>query len=436
MKKFFTLSLISLFLSATALADEPSLTVIEGGEAYGGYMPECISGNGTYVGGSTFMQAMFMSEWQQQDSFAVTEGSEYANYGAEIRSVTNDGIGAGFDDTGALTFNFATKEITYLTKVNKNLFSDAAADGISADGSVVVGYVIPKGEDPTAAYWENGELQLLTIPTYEEVGFDILGSRALLISDDAQTIVGYLVDKRATNPMIIWHRQADGTYECDAVCARYFCVPNEGIDNEFIRFTPMSLSHNGKLVLMNVTYNDIKRYGDWFLAYYDIEKDELTVSTFNEEYGISPESYLFSMLHGISDKGTSVGYFETENGRTSFIMYADEMQPRLLVDEYPLADFSIFEENGENAVSGISADGRYICGMGSDYSEIYKGYYFVGYVLDRGESEDSSVKAIGEENVLTGETEFYTIDGIRVSAPVKGLNIIRCADGKVKKVIY
>ena len=432
MKKFFTLSLCSLLFSAAAMAEEPNITLLEGGASYGGFMPECISANGQYVGGSTFMQALFMSEWEQQNTFVAIEGSKFDNMGAEIRSITNDGLGVGFDDNGALTVNFANQEITYLTKVSKDLISDAVCDGVSADGSIAVGYIYPKGGAATAAYWENGTPNILPLPTPEEIGFYYEGSRALLISDDAQTIVGFVVDKLSTKPMVIWHRQADGSYVCDPVCKNYFCLPTE-LNNEFIRFTPKSLSHNGKLVLMQVSYTTAEEWDNVHLAYYDIEKDELNISPVS----IPTASFIDSMLHSISDNGTSVGYFETEEGRKSFIMYASDMQPRLLSEEYPLPAFELFTENGENAVSGISADGRYISGMGTDYSTAFNTYYFVGYVLDRGvEDEESGVEAIDTDNAINEITEIYTIDGIKVSEPVKGINIIRSSDGKVKKVLY
>ena len=45
----------------------------------------------------------------------------------------------------------------------------------------------------------------------------------------------------------------------------------------------------------------------------------------------------------------------------------------------------------------------------------------------------SSVVADDKEVV---EVARYTADGVRISAPVKGLNIIKMSDGATRKVIY
>ena len=39
------------------------------------------------------------------------------------------------------------------------------------------------------------------------------------------------------------------------------------------------------------------------------------------------------------------------------------------------------------------------------------------------------------DGVVNGEEARYTIDGTRVNAPVKGLNIVKKADGKTVKVM-
>lgn len=430
MKRIFTFGVLSLAMSASLMADEYSLTVIDGGARYGGFMPECVSPNGKYAGGSTFIQAMFMSEWQEQDTYVVTDNA-FADMGAEIRSITDSGLGVGFDDEGALTFDFVQKKITYLTKIDGVKIRDAVADAVNADGTLITGYV-SSNASAAAVYWEDGELKYLPVPSATEAGFVFDGSRAMLVSEDATVIVGYLIDKLATYPMVIWHRQADGSYKCDPVCNQYFGEP--GTTKEFLRFNPMSLSPDGRTVLMKVTYNTEEDSNLAHLAYYDIASGNLTVSVNSGEYGVDPTANLFSMLHGLSNGGTSVGYYVYDGGRSSFIMYADDMQPRRLSMEYPLEEFDFFEENGENVVSGISADGRYISGMGTEYSYEFMSYYYVGYVFDRGESDpDTAVGKIESDGgAVSG---IYTVDGIKVERPVKGLNIVRSSDGTSRKIL-
>lgn len=46
------------------------------------------------------------------------------------------------------------------------------------------------------------------------------------------------------------------------------------------------------------------------------------------------------------------------------------------------------------------------------------------------------IESISSETVAGGAEEYYTIDGIRLSAPQKGINIVRKSDGSVSKVIF
>ena len=52
---------------------------------------------------------------------------------------------------------------------------------------------------------------------------------------------------------------------------------------------------------------------------------------------------------------------------------------------------------------------------------------------------DVTAEATGIEDVTlkaeTGRTEFYSVGGVRLSAPRSGINLMKTADGKVKKVL-
>lgn len=58
-----------------------------------------------------------------------------------------------------------------------------------------------------------------------------------------------------------------------------------------------------------------------------------------------------------------------------------------------------------------------------------RSYVWALKVTARG--ENSNYGNITEDNVIEG---FYTIDGVKVDEPVKGVNIIRTKDGKTKKI--
>lgn len=83
---------------------------------------------------------------------------------------------------------------------------------------------------------------------------------------------------------------------------------------------------------------------------------------------------------------------------------------------------------GFNTAIDFTPDGRYIAGFANDAM-----YNYIGYVIDRGTSA-------GIDNVTTGSEEAvevarYALDGTLLSAPAKGVNIVKMSDGTTKKVV-
>ena len=48
---------------------------------------------------------------------------------------------------------------------------------------------------------------------------------------------------------------------------------------------------------------------------------------------------------------------------------------------------------------------------------------------------DTGIRNVGEETAVSGDAQYYDLNGIRLSEPQNGLNIIRESDGTVKKVL-
>ena len=463
MKKIFTTGLLSLLAVAAAGAVEPSITLLEGGIFYGGFMPEDISPNGKYVCGSTFgAQAGFLSEWAKQDTkvFLEEDGSSYLDYGCDLPFITNAGVAIGFDDIGAIKVDFNSKSIERLNLSDLSINVAAGQpDQMTEDGSIIVGlaYYARKinsdfgGEqakhtiDNQAAYWENGVCHLLPVPTEEELGYYYLGSRARCISADGSVIMGSITDRLATNPMVLWFRQPDGTYKLDPVCMKYFSdiKYNDGTYKEFVMFRADAMNSNGTKVALSV--RRAPEYGKpitdgHHLAIYDIPTGELTVIDINGENGIDPETWLQVYFNGISDNGTVVGSYENSvGGYSGFILYPDDMQPRNLKDVFhEIGELEDFDDIGSNSVSSISADGRYVAGMGWTIDLQYNTGYYLGYVLDTGTANsdgpvEDSVEAI--EAAPEGEPQYYNLQGIRLDAPDKGVNIVVYPNGTTRKIV-
>lgn len=417
MKKLYSLALIAL--GGIMSANAQSITTLDAGARFGGYMPQAISPNGQYVGGSTFVWAMFLSEWQTGKDYVFLQGlspSNYENYGAEIRAINDQGIGVGYDDNGGVMVNIKDGEYNLFQPIGKNGVGDALVNGITADGTIIVGAAANMSLYYTAAYWENGTLKYLPIPSDTELGFRTWGSRALCVSNDGSVIVGCVVPDMPTNPMVMWTRQEDGSYVCNPICIEYF---NPDLSKEFVWFEPLAMNHNGTKVAMKLMYAVTDRTSPFFetmlLGVYDIATNKVRVVIPDGNHGYTLNSSFDMFLDGISDDGTCVGWGISSIGdRLAFIMYPDEMQPILLSKAFPtVTELVEFDNNGDNLVSGISADGRYICGM---YWSNDRGVE-VGYVLDT--QDNAGVEGILDDAVK--DKSVYNLQGVKVADSLEGL---------------
>lgn len=55
-----------------------------------------------------------------------------------------------------------------------------------------------------------------------------------------------------------------------------------------------------------------------------------------------------------------------------------------------------------------------------------------GFVLDTKPAGSDGISAITEKTTET--SEYFTVDGRKLDAPVKGLNIIKASNGETRKV--
>ena len=315
-----------------------------------------------------------------------------------------------------------------------NGVNDVLANSITSDGSIIVGSVIDSQYNPIPVYWENEVLNYLPLPDSSDFSFKPQGYSAQQVTGDGSIIMGYAVDNFSTYPLVLWYRQEDGTYICDPVFKEYF----EGGygSKEFLRFKGLSINRNGTSIIMKVQYNttDPEFFGLNLLALYTIADKKLEVIHVDGEHGIERNVDFDVWFNGISDNNTVVGwYIPSEGGRFPFIMYGDELQPIKLSLAFPhLEKLQVYDDTEEHALSGISADGRYICGMGVDYSGYYGTYIYKGYVIDT-QSDDAGISSVNME--VQGPDMYYGIDGQRRNGLTKGLNIIRSHDGRAKKVL-
>lgn len=397
------LSLLALVASITLHAQN-GLTVLENpdGDYYGA---TCISPNGRYIGGTT-LYGMNAFIYDTQTGESTLFDLEDEDYGDCVNSVSDNGKGAGY---GAAA-NIYSIDGTVTVADGFSILN-----GISADGQFVVGNYTKTNTEKGAAYMHNGKAEPLPMPTEDELGFAYLGSYAKFVSADSSVICGCIVDKYALLPALLWVRGDDGTYKADAICLDYSTQADA--TNPYMVFSPTGMSENGEWVALWLTTADeqgaIGRYNT------KTRKMEAYVCDDDSDFaGADP------LTAGIANDGTLVGTTGYSVNRMGFIWEAGEDKPQLLAERFPLCtQFAEYDAEGYHTPAGISADGRYITGWAATDS-----YY--SYILD---TETAAAGINGIQTITNGTTQTYTIDGIRLQKPARGLVIERRADGTVVK---
>ena len=425
-RSLFAAALLGAGLTASA----QSITILEDLTDEEGtmYMPvaQAISSNHRYVAGPAMnyydsSYGMFVYDLETKQ-YSVKPAVDY--YGADIRAVTDDGVAIGYNGPGVTFTTDGT--VTELTTPNPGV---TYGRDVTADGSMIVGcYTDETGFMSHACIWKDGEYEALPEPTTEEMGFEVNGTSAFYVTDDGSIIAGYVVDNFSSNPVIVWRLQDDGSYKLDLICKDYFMGTNEDTEHEYTLFTPAGLSRNGKYLALNVGRMDSEQR----MARYDLETGELEEFVADGTGDITAGAETNSTA--ISNDGTIIGWMLTGEWmmqvRSALIWRNGEKQAQLIANQYPeITELAEYDTVGFNTICDITPDGRYIAGFAMDETYMYK-----GYMLDLGEVSSGISRPTVDAGNNT-EVARYTIDGKRIDAPVKGLNIIKRADGTAVKVM-
>lgn len=449
MKKIFTLCCI---LAAT-YANAQTLTKFTTEENENGYQVMDISNNGKYIGGVTLLGEMFIIDVEKKE--AKLKETLDPNGGAEIRGVSNNGIGVGFNEI------IATLSAGGEFKVVEEKSEDSYGLGedISDDGTIIAGAMVNNnygdGWLKKPCIWINGVRKMLPEPTTEEIGFNYNGASTKHISADGSVILGHLMDDVSLEPAALWIKDGD-TYRLDSIWKGRFHPTQydeelgdfRKYDEPYVNFRWGGLSANGKYAVLTISENlgeEENEYG-WVvqintedrIGIYDIENKELKIITIDGNHGIDAGTSVTPTA--VSNDGTVVGYTTGQwfDPRNAIILKAGENQPRLLKDVYgSLEALAEYDDNGFHTVTGITGDGRYITGFGSVLSEkeidgeIIPTAIVVSYVLDTKGNITDGISNI--TNNTKKNAEYFTVDGRKISAPVKGLNIIKTSNGETRK---
>ncbi len=396
-------------------------------------MANAMSTDGKYVTGSIgfAMDGTFVFDTETNDMYVHLAESDY---GSEGRGVSDEGVAAGFD-LGPMTISINGEEVRLEGERN----TTDMAEGITPDGTIVVGTATNTNNGYGACYWKDGKLTFLPEPTGEELGlkfvFDdeteyiIEGTRATKISSDGSLILGCFIDRWTSRPCIAWKLNEDGSYTCLPICKgyyeedRYWFEKQDEPDYPYFQFTATGLSKNGKYIALELAISGDEDNEKALIGRYNIDTEELEVAESDNSLTCSD----------IADDGTVLA--STGTG-TAYIWRPDTKVPERLYDAYPMVeDFATLDSYGEHVPMAISPDGRYIMGfvLIIDLTKDYDNYGFYIFDTKQYESDVSGIVSLTNEETDKTET-IYSIDGTRFNSLQHGINIVK-KNGKASKYL-
>lgn len=259
------------------------------------------------------------------------------------------------------------------------------------------------------------------------MGFETYGTSAKHISGDGSVMVGQAIDNYSTFPALMWRKNKDGSYSADPSAVRRYFEAYEG-DKPYYWFSASNVSNNGKWMAV---YVQPSGGYDILPARYNLETDELEVA--EVEPSDDPYDGQSYQTSGIADDGAVVGFFGGMMMRQGFIWKGGEKEPKALAEVYDKCPLlGEMDANGVHVAADITSDGRYIMGFG-----VNTDWEFVTYVLDTEAYDPDAPTSVSTVEAKTGNGKkaVFDISGKRLPASLRGISIVRDADGTVRKVI-
>lgn len=433
MNRIFTLSL-SLALCASVSAESVKILTLGLGTP-GIDEPQLmglgISPDGKYACGSIEMgTGYFVADIESgQYTWAISDDPE----GAELRHVNNFGLAIGYNGPGV---TYSIDGVETILPTPDGDYKYVLGEDLSDDGTVMVGSIVAKGFVTYAAISRDGsEWTMLPMPDDDQLGdYAGDGSAAKYVSGNGSVILGNV---GSFGPGIIWKLNESGEYDIDPLFSKYVIWDDEDTcDKELYSLLVLGLSNNGRYAVCRGTV--LTEEGlSMVPVVYDVEEQELTIYSEPQDIdgyglGLTPTA--------IDNNGTVIGVIgQPMSGASgSFILKPGETQARTFAEVFPqyAEIFGFSEMIGYTVPTGMSADGRYILGYGYYSEDFYDEEipaYFSTYVIDT--LGTSGLVVVPETSSDAVPEAYYTVDGKRLSAPVKGVNIVRMSDGTARKVI-
>ena len=427
---------VGMMASAQSMQVISSLTDSDG-TVYDGVMSQAISPNHRYIAGTVTnindgKSGIFVYDLES-DKCVIQPDVNYT--GLNLSAVTDDGVAVGYNGDDADNWLIAATTLSIdgeTTKLQAPEESSSYAYDITDDGKTIVGYYASNMDFVShACVWKDGKIEDLPVPASEEAGMTVSGSEAKYVSADGSVICGALLDEYWSPVLALWSLQDDGSYKCEAVGNKYYSLDGADPERPYMQFYAADLSRNGKYVALKLGTANAQHVGRYNVGTGEFEE---CMHEANSDFAGAVAIDAMS----VADDGTILASCVTNMGwsyKPCLWKAGDEM-PQLISAMCPeLEQLAAFDESGANYGTSITPDGRYVTGYSDDSSKGGSGMYMnTAYVIDLYYTTTAIDKA---SNAGGGDAEVarYTVGGTRVSAPVKGLNIVKKADGSTVKVM-
>lgn len=455
MKKYFTLTIAALLTAGAAYSQ--SATLVTKGDIWmltGGEFPFAISDNGRYIGGMALSLQGFV--YDTESGYTALTPEDYIinpSGSTNVVAVDNNGVGYGADpENGAFSLNI-DGQYGLVHGIGDGIVLASVRD-CTPDGSLLVGYYSRDWQNNFPCVWKDGKVITLPTPNPMTVDFIIAyGTRALRVSADGSLILGEVLLPGVENStMVLWKLQDDGSYKLINAYEDYFdgiyfnhyddngkVIWVERGDMPYSQFKPKSMTSDGKTVLMELRGNTTDVFPPLRMGLYDVETKKLTEIEYTEDNLLYSRGYF--TLNDIADDGTVIGMIgQVIDNPQPVILYANDYYHALTATEafpgVPLLEeleTNTIELQDEFSFIAITPDASRIVGYAVIETDVVPGYWsWAVFYID---TNRSGVESVETDSTASRTVEYYTLDGIRVERPVKGINIVRDSEGKTHKIV-
>ncbi len=439
MKRLLIIAIIACAaVTANAQTQYGFYTISPGAGQY--FLATAISPNGKYIAGwlgSGVGSGIYDTE-TQDFYYYYSDGVN----SAEFSAVMDDGTMVGYAYSGN-DLVYAYNPITDTKWIDNSVF-DLWAKGTTPNGEVMVGTYWDAAYRGYCCYWENGAAaRALSSPDAKEIEFGYTGGdgeeddwsyqycEAVDVCDDGSIIVGNVYGWLLNGGALVWNRDdATGEYTLDAICAGLVESAWEG-SHPYCQYQATAISANGKYIALYMQDNDGTLQGSaTYMGRYDTETGE--VETAHCDTDCTPAR--------IANDGTIVGWTGDQSSQSRApLIWEPGKGIEYMEEKYPYATgFTDWQQEDWSFPCGITPDGRYIAGGGWYYFEGESDYYArdATWFFDTEQYKTATgIQSVtAADDINSSSAQYYSVDGVRLSAPQKGLNLIR-ANGTTKKVI-